>query len=107
MACVAFVRSPFAHARIKGIDVKAALDAPGVVDAFTCADIDVARFHAFMVLNPACARPALADGRVNFVGEAVVMTVAETEAQAVDAAELVMVDYDPLPAVADIGSGRR
>jgi carbon-monoxide dehydrogenase large subunit len=102
MARVAFVRSPFAHARINGIEVKTALDAPGVVTIFTADDLGVAPFHGFMVLNPACARPPLATGKVNFVGEAVAMVVAETEAQAIDAAELVVLDYEPLAAVADM-----
>ncbi len=55
-----------------------------------------------MVLNPACARPPLAEGKVRFVGEAVAMVVAETKAAAVDAAELVDVEYETLHAVVDL-----
>ena len=99
---VAFVRSPVAHARIERIDTSAAASAPGVVAVLTAPDLDVAPFHGFMVLNEACARPPLATGKVRFVGEAVVIVVGETDAAAVDAAELVVVDYEPLPVVADM-----
>jgi carbon-monoxide dehydrogenase large subunit len=97
-----FVRSPMAHARVAGIDTSAATGMPGVVAVFTAADLGVAPFHGFMVLNEACARPPLATDKVRFVGEPVAIVVAETEAQALDAAEAVVVDYDPLPAVADM-----
>ena len=53
------------------------------------------------MLNPDLPRPPLATGRVRFVGEAVAVVVGETKAAAVDAVELVEVDYDPLPAVVD------
>ena len=102
MARVAFVRSPLAHARINAIDTTAARTAPGVLAVYTAADLGVEPFHGFMVLNAACARPPLAVDKVRFVGEAVVMIVAETEVAAVDAAELVEVDYDPLDAVVDL-----
>ena len=98
----AFVRSPVAHARIRSIDVDEARTAPGVVAVLTAADLGVAPFHGFMVLNEACARPPLATDKVRFVGEPVVLVVAETEAAALDAAEAVIVDYDPLPAAADV-----
>ncbi len=99
---VSFVRSPHAHALVTGIDVSDAERLPGVVATFTHADLDLPAFHSFgMALNPACARPALADGKVRFVGEPVVAVVAETVAQAEDAAEAVLVDYEPLPAVVD------
>ncbi len=68
---------------------------------YTAPDLGVAPFHGFMVLNPACARPPLAEGKVRFVGEAVAMVVAETRVAAVDAAELVDVEYEPLDAVTD------
>jgi carbon-monoxide dehydrogenase large subunit len=96
-----FVRSPHAHAQVRAIDVEAARAAPGVVGVLTAGDLGVAPFHGFMVLNAACARPPLAAGKVRFVGEAVAIVVAESEAAAVDAAELVVVDYEPLEAVAD------
>ena len=96
------MRSPHAHALVTGIDVSEAERLPGVVATFTHADLDLPSFHSFgMALNPACARPPLADGKVRFVGEPVVAVVAETVAQAEDAAEAVIVDYEPLPAVVD------
>ena len=99
---VSFVRSPHAHALVTGIDVSEAQRLPGVVATFTHADLDLPTFHSFgMALNAACARPALADGKVRFVGEPVVAVVAETVAQAEDAAEVVLVDYEVLPAVVD------
>src|ERR1700748_2923927 len=82
LARVAFVRSPLAHARIVQIDVGAARAAPGVIAVYTAPDLGVAPFHGFMVLNPACARPPLAEGKVRFVGEGVAMVVAENRAGA-------------------------
>ena len=99
---LAFLRSPYAHARVTGIDVGEARAMPGVVAVLTAADLGVDPHHAFAVLNEACARPPLADGKVRFVGEAVVAVVAETKAQAVDATEAVVVDYQPLDAVVDV-----
>jgi aerobic carbon-monoxide dehydrogenase large subunit len=82
MARVAFVRSPVAHARVVRVDVRAARSAPGVVAVLTAADLGVAPFQAFFVLNEACGRSPLAPDRVRFVGEGVVMVVAETEVAA-------------------------
>lgn len=97
----AFVRSPLAHGRILGIDTAVAAAAPGVVAVFTAADLALPAHHGYMVLNPELPRPPLATDRVRFVGEAVAVVVAESKADAVDAAELVEVDYEPLPAVVD------
>ncbi|MFC5994936.1 xanthine dehydrogenase family protein molybdopterin-binding subunit [Pseudonocardia hispaniensis] len=96
-----FVRSPLAHARIVGIDTEAAAAAPGVVAVFTAANLRLPAHHGFMVVNPDVRRPPLATDRVRFTGEAVALVVAESTAAAADAAELVEVDYDPLPAVVD------
>ncbi len=101
LAHLAFVRSPLAHARITAIDTAAAAAAPGVLAVYTAADLDLPAHHGLMVINPELPRPPLATDRVRFVGEAVAVVVAETKAAAVDAAELVEVDYDPLPAVVD------
>ena len=98
---LAFVRSPLAHGRITGIDTAAAAASPGVVAVYTAADLDLPAHHGLFVLNPELPRPPLATDRVRFVGEAVAVVVGETKAAAVDAVELVEVDYDPLPAVAD------
>jgi aerobic carbon-monoxide dehydrogenase large subunit len=99
---LAFVRSPMAHAVITGIDTAEAVTAPGVVAVFTAADLDLPAHHGLMVVNPDLPRPPLAVDRVRFVGEAVAVVVAESKAAAVDAADLVEVDYDPLPAVVDM-----
>ncbi len=101
MLHLAFVRSPLAHGVITAVATADAVAAPGVVAVFTAADLELPAHHGLMVVNPDLPRPPLATDRVRFVGEAVAVVVAETKAQAVDAAELVEVDYDPLPAVVD------
>lgn len=100
MARAVFVRSPVAHARIAALDTSDAQKAPGVIGVFTADNLGVDPFHGFMVLNPECARPPLATDRVRFVGEAVALVVATDLASALDAAELVAVDYDPLAVAA-------
>jgi aerobic carbon-monoxide dehydrogenase large subunit len=99
---LAFVRSPLAHALITGIDTAEAAAAPGVVAVFTAADLDLPAHHGLMIVNKDLPRPPLATDRVRFVGEPVAVVVGETKAAAVDAVELVEVDYDPLPAVVDM-----
>ena len=98
---LAFVRSPLAHGRITGIDPAAAAAAPGVVAVYTAADLGLAPHHGLFVVNPELPRPPLATDRVRFVGEAVAVVVGETKAAAVDAVELVEVEYEDLPAVVD------
>lgn len=97
----AFVRSPVAHGHIRGIDTAEAAASPGVVGVFTATDLELRPHHGLMVVNPKVPRPPLAVDRVRFVGEPVALVVAETRAAAVDAVELVDVDYDPIPAVVD------
>lgn len=100
-AYVAFVRSPYAHAKITSIDTGAAEAADGVVAVYTHADVShLGDLLAQVVV--AKGRPLLANGEVNHAGEAVAMIVAETTHQARDAVELVDVDYEPLPAVIDL-----
>ena len=102
-AHVQFVRSPYAHGTIASIDVTEAVAAPGVLGVFTGEDVDLPAFpHVLPMLPAGCERPLLARGTVHFVGEPVVAVVAETRYQAADAAELVVVDIDPLPAVVDL-----
>jgi len=106
------VRSPHAHARILAIDVGPARDAPGVHAVAIAADLRAAgiRGHDIFVRYPrpdgrpmfVPERLALAEGTVRFVGDPVAAVFAETREQARDAAELCLVDYDPLPAVTDI-----
>src|SRR5262245_51803269 len=103
-AChVFFVRSPIAHARIRSIDVAAALDAPGVIAAFTAADLaELPAIEPMMpAFNPDMRRSLLAADVVRFVGDAVAVVVTEQQYQGEDAIEQVDVDYDPLPAVVD------
>jgi carbon-monoxide dehydrogenase large subunit len=99
---VAFVRSTVAHARITGIDTSDATDMPGVVAVYTAADLDLPDNHGFIMLPATMNRPPLARDKVRFVGDAVAVVVAESKAQALDAAEAVIVDYDELPAVVDM-----
>jgi carbon-monoxide dehydrogenase large subunit len=102
-AChVFFVRSPVAHARITGIDVGAALAAPGVVAAFTGADLaDLPVIPPSMsgLMNAEMKQTLLATDKVRYVGEPVAVVVVEDPYQGEDAIELVEVDYEPLPAV--------
>lgn len=101
MLHVAFVRSPFAHARINSIDTATALDMPGVRAVYT-AD-DVRHLGPLLAQVPiGKLRPLLADGVVKHAGEAVAMVVAESRYQAQDAAEAVDVDYEAAPAVVDL-----
>jgi carbon-monoxide dehydrogenase large subunit len=98
---LAFVRSPVAHAELTGVDLADARAMPGVVAAYSAYDLDVPAYVGMVQVNPLVSRPPLARDRVRFVGDAIAVVVAETKAQAVDAAEMVVVDYDPLPAVTD------
>jgi len=99
---LSFVRSPVAHARIAGIDTSAAEAAPGVRAVYTAESMELPKQVGMIPLNPACARPPLAVDKVRFVGDVVAAVVADTKAQADDAAEMVEVDYDPLDAVTDL-----
>lgn len=100
-----FVRSPFAHARINSIDASAALALPGVHAVLTAADINGnvhEAWHAVAGKDVAdTPRPPLAEGEVKFVGDPVAIVIAANRYVAEDALELVDVDYDPLPAIAD------
>ena len=106
-----FLRSPYAHARIKSIDLSRAKAAPGVVAIFTGADLAEAKVGGLpcgwlihskdgspMKEPP---HPVLAQDKVRHVGDQVALVVAETALQAKDAAELIEVDYEPLAAVVD------
>jgi carbon-monoxide dehydrogenase large subunit len=110
-----FVRSPIAHAMITGIDVSAAREAPGVVAVLTVADMDDlpppppppedgvgGGEGAPLPLGGPWAEPLLAVDRVRFVGEPVAIVITDDRYEGEDAAELVSVDYEPLPAVAHV-----
>ncbi|MDN5743676.1 MAG: xanthine dehydrogenase family protein molybdopterin-binding subunit [Nocardioidaceae bacterium] len=96
-----FVRSPIAHARITALDVSAARALPGVLEVFTADELGTDLLPAFGTANEACRRAALASEKVRYVGDPVALVVAETRAQAVDAADAVEIDYEPLPVVTD------
>ncbi|HYF20720.1 MAG TPA: xanthine dehydrogenase family protein molybdopterin-binding subunit [Ramlibacter sp.] len=107
----AVVRSPHPHARILSIDAQPARHAPGVAAVYTAANLladgvgplpfkpRLVRADGSPMVAP--VRQALAHERVRFVGEPVAFVLAETESQALDAAERVLVDYEPLEAVVD------
>jgi carbon-monoxide dehydrogenase large subunit len=112
MAQCYFVRSPHAHAKIRSIDKTAAMAAPGVIGILDGQDVAADKINGLpcgwlitstngepMKEPP---HPILAFDKVRYVGDHVAMVVAETYEQARNAAELVMVDYEPLPAVVDV-----
>lgn len=107
MVHAAFVRSPHAHARILSIDTAAARALPGVVAVYDGEDMAKVITPWVAVLTHLSGmrsppQPALARGVAHWQGEPVVMVVAQSRALAEDAAALVEVDYDPLPAVCDM-----
>jgi carbon-monoxide dehydrogenase large subunit len=109
-AHVCFVRSPHAHARIKGISIDEALRAPGVLAVLTGKDAAADGLGNIPCLIPVeglkeTPRPVLALKKVSHVGDPVAMVIAETLQQAKDAAERVEVDYEPLSAVVDVREG--
>ena len=113
-----FVRSTIAHALIKGIDASAALEAPGVVAVLTVADMtdipapppapepspDDPPSEGPVPLGGVWSEPLLAVDRVRYVGEPVAIVLTDSTYQGEDAAELVSVDYEPLPAVPSIAA---
>jgi aerobic carbon-monoxide dehydrogenase large subunit len=107
-AYVTFVRSPLAHARIAGIDASEALKEPGVVAVLTVADMDDLAppppssgewDGSPAPLGGPWAEPLLAVDTVRFVGEPVAVVITDSRYQGEDAADLVSVDYEPLPVV--------
>src|SRR3984893_11464349 len=99
-----FVRSPFAHARIKSIDVSAARSLPGVVAVYVAADLPFGQTDLPILiphpnLTHGRTQRCLASQAVRYVGETVAFVVAENRYIAEDAADLVEVDYEPLPVV--------
>jgi aerobic carbon-monoxide dehydrogenase large subunit len=104
-----FVRSPHAHAKIRSIDAAAASRAPGALAVYTAKDLAgigglpcgwlIHSIDGTPMKEP--KHPVLAEDKVRYVGDAVALVVAESAAQAKEAAALVAVDYDVLPAVVD------
>ncbi|ORE88151.1 aerobic carbon-monoxide dehydrogenase large subunit [Aurantimonas sp. 22II-16-19i] len=95
-----FVRSPYAHARVKSVDKSAALALPGVVAVLTAEDLAPLNLH-WMPTLAGDKQMVLADGKVLFQGQEVAFVVANDRYVAADAAELVVVDYEELPVVTD------
>jgi carbon-monoxide dehydrogenase large subunit len=105
LLAVKFLRSPHAHARVIGVDVRRAQAMPGVVAVVSGADLAATTRPVRAVMSGAGYKesgwPALAQGKVRFVGEPVVAVVAADPYQAEDAVDAVEVTYAPLPAVVD------
>src|SRR3990170_858546 len=108
-ACGHFLRSDRPHARIVSVDARAARAMPGVIAVLTGEDVAAAGHKPMPAAAPmkgrggaeqkATPRHSLARGRVRYVGEPVALVVAESPAQAQDAAEAIAIDYEELPAV--------
>ena len=101
-ARIVFVRSTMAHASLLEVDISEAVNMPGVLAVYTSDNLEMPAVNQSEFMDPSMNRPPLAVGRVRFVGDIIAAVVAESHSQAVDAAEQVIVDYDPLPANADI-----
>ncbi|MBS0548366.1 MAG: xanthine dehydrogenase family protein molybdopterin-binding subunit [Proteobacteria bacterium] len=116
LAHLVVLRSPHAHAEIRRLDTAAAARAPGVLAVLTAADADAAGLVPLRPYAEAnvqtgepfafAPQPLLATDKVRFAGEPVALVVAETRAQAMDAAELVEIDYAALPAVTTPAAAR-
>ena len=103
----AMLRTPHAHARIRGIDVAAARRAPGVVGVYVAADLGAVGdpmpiYAPHPALPVPCKIMPLARDRVRFVGEPVAVVIADDVYRAHDALDLIRVDYEPLPALVDV-----
>jgi len=96
---VHFVRSPYAHARLGSVDITDAADMPGVLGVYNADNLEMTPFLGFAMFPPYVSRPPLAKGKVRLVGDIVAVVVASSRAEAEDAAEAVVVDYEPLDVV--------
>ena len=101
-AQIVFVRSTMAHAILLEVDISEAVNMPGVLAVYTAENLALTAVNQSEFMDPSMNRPPLASGRVRFVGDIIAAVVAESKSQGVDAAEQIIVDYDPLPANADI-----
>ena len=116
LAHAVVLRSPHAHALVRSIDATVARAAPGVLAVLTAAEANADGLQPLRPYAEAnvqtgepfsfAAQPLLATDKVRFAGEPVALIVAETHAQALDAAELVVVDYETLPAVTSAEAAR-
>ena len=100
-ARVYFVRSNVAHGELRSVDISEAQGMPGVLAVYHAAgdDLGLPSFQGFPMMPETFNRPVFAKDRVRYVGDVVAAVVADTAAHAVDAAETIVVDIDPLPAV--------
>ena len=101
---VTYVRSTMAHAKIV-VDASEAAAMPGVAGVFTAADLDgptILQGQVPMFPEPMLNRPILATDTVRFVGECIAVVLSETPETGADAAEVVSIDYEPLPVVVDM-----
>ncbi len=98
------VRSPLAHGTIVSIDTTPATDMPGVVGVFTAADFDAVMPTDFAGQPELTRSPLLSGEKVHFVGDPVAVVVAASQAEAIDAAETVWVEIDPLPAIPTVAA---
>ena len=99
---IVFVRSTMAHASLLEVDTSEAINMPGVLAVYTSDNLNMDAVNQSEFMDPSMNRPPLAVDRVRFVGDIIAAVVAESHSQAADAAEQVIIDYDPLPANADI-----
>ena len=109
MLYISFVRSAVAHGMIESVDISDAEGMPGVVGVYHSRgdDLGLASVQGFAMLPETYNRPVFATDRVRFVGDIVAAVVAESQAEADDAAETVIVDYDVLPAIIHAPDGMK
>ncbi len=105
---VTFLRSPWAHATLQSVDATEAAATPGV-HVFTGAEIPLPPLAPppFIEMDGRMARPLIAADKVRFVGDIVAAVLADTREASIDASELVLVEYEPLPAVTDLQAAAR
>ncbi len=103
-ARIVFVRSNIAHGDLQSVDIDEARSMPGVLAVYKGGDLGLAPFQSFPMLPETFNRPVFAADRVRFVGDIVAAVVAETAAQAMDAAEAVVVDIEPRQVVVSANS---
>src|SRR5262249_5253439 len=110
MAHAVVVRSPHAHARVRSVDGRRALAHPGVLACLTAADLagapNIPIRQGAKAAHAPYLQPPLATDRVRYAGEPVAVVVAIDRAVAVDARDLVEIEYDVLPALVDAGDAQ-
>jgi len=106
MLYMALVRSHVAHGTISSVDISDASSMPGVVAVFHAGnDLGLPAMQGFAMLPPDYNRPIFASERVRFVGDVIAAVVAESQAQADDAAQQVFTDIEPLPVILSAADG--